>query len=436
MKKIITLLTIFLYGPLVYAGNLGGVSGNLGGSSSQNIHGSAALNVLKAGDTMTGELNGTSLVESGSVTAGSMTVTGDSSLTGAVTIGGNINGASAVMSGPLQVSSLTVTGALSVGSPAVFSSSASFADTITSPKGIYASSITYGTGGGFNIAGFNRLTLPTVSTSDLTVTTATFTGASFSVGGSTFMVNSGVIGRWNTVPSTHAFISYIHPTNALSTPIGAIVLNRYFSTQDNQRGAAMYEYYNETSAQDQLVFGVSATNSPAVYSNAKMVIQSGGTVGIGSIQPVSKLTVSSGVLTLDGSGAGIALGGVTQIKGYAPVVVSSSSASTSAIAVGTQRVCFSTITATQVGNSTITVTGQASVTTAGGGNSVISMTLERGLTVIATKPFTLPTGYSFSLPIIYHKSISTAGAQTYAICITDTGGTLTVTDYDTGVVEY
>jgi hypothetical protein len=58
----------------------------------------------------------------------------------------------------------------------------------------------------------------------------------------------------------------------------------------------MYSYYNSATVNDQLVFGVTggggALTSPALYSNAKMVIQGNGNVGIGTTSPVYKLHVN------------------------------------------------------------------------------------------------------------------------------------------------
>lgn len=71
-----------------------------------------------------------------------------------------------------------------------------------------------------------------------------------------------------------------------------LLLTRWWSSASDARGGAIYSY---GSASDQLVFGVSgdggATTSPAVYSNAKMVIQANGRVGIGTTSPSYKFHV-------------------------------------------------------------------------------------------------------------------------------------------------
>ncbi len=74
--------------------------------------------------------------------------------------------------------------------------------------------------------------------------------------------------------------------NAARAPI---ILSRYWGTDSDTRAVAIYNYFNSTTRNDQLVFGVSGDGSnktsPALYENAKMVIQGNGNVGIGTVTP-------------------------------------------------------------------------------------------------------------------------------------------------------
>jgi hypothetical protein len=91
--------------------------------------------------------------------------------------------------------------------------------------------------------------------------------------------------------------SRLHLTspNYDNTAIAPIIISRYWLNSSDTRAVALYNYYNSTTANDQLVFGVSGNGgnltSPALYANAKMVIQGNGNVGIGTTRPNNQLSV-------------------------------------------------------------------------------------------------------------------------------------------------
>ena len=84
-----------------------------------------------------------------------------------------------------------------------------------------------------------------------------------------------------------------------------IIMSRYWASDTNTRAAAIYNYYNSGTVNDQLVFGVTggggSITSPTLYSNAKMVIQGNGNVGIGTATPGAKLEVAGQIKITGGS---------------------------------------------------------------------------------------------------------------------------------------
>ena len=92
---------------------------------------------------------------------------------------------------------------------------------------------------------------------------------------------------------------HVAGTNLLDSARGAIIMSRYWANALDTRASSIYHYYNSATQRDQLVLGVSGESgsfsSPALYSNAKMVIQANGTVGIATATPAAsaQLDVSS-----------------------------------------------------------------------------------------------------------------------------------------------
>jgi hypothetical protein len=99
--------------------------------------------------------------------------------------------------------------------------------------------------------------------------------------------SSGNVGIGTTSPK--ALLHVGQNDGKENTPRAPIILSRYWGTDTDTRAVAIYNYFNSTTKNDQLVFGVSGEGSnyksPALYENAKMVIQGNGNVGIGTVTP-------------------------------------------------------------------------------------------------------------------------------------------------------
>ncbi|MBM4251916.1 MAG: hypothetical protein FJ146_08085 [Deltaproteobacteria bacterium] len=102
--------------------------------------------------------------------------------------------------------------------------------------------------------------------------------------------NGGNVGIGTTAPNSPL---HLQSSNSSNTPIGAITLARYWASSTDVRASSIFHYNNSSSGGgDQLVFAVSSANAPNQISEAKMVIQSNGNVGIGTTAPSQKLSVS------------------------------------------------------------------------------------------------------------------------------------------------
>ena len=99
--------------------------------------------------------------------------------------------------------------------------------------------------------------------------------------------SSGNIGIGTTSPK--ALLHVAQNDGNENVARAPIILSRYWGTDTNTRAVAIYNYYNSTTRNDQLVFGVSGEGSkftsPVESDNAKMVIQGNGNVGIGTVTP-------------------------------------------------------------------------------------------------------------------------------------------------------
>lgn len=88
-------------------------------------------------------------------------------------------------------------------------------------------------------------------------------------------------------------VLHIAQPNLTEVPRASVVLSRYWSTEADTRASAIFHY--EENTQDKLVFAVSGLggdrSTPVALSQAKMVIQANGNVGIGTTSPKTKLAV-------------------------------------------------------------------------------------------------------------------------------------------------
>jgi hypothetical protein len=81
-----------------------------------------------------------------------------------------------------------------------------------------------------------------------------------------------------------------------------LILSRFWGNDTNTRASGIYHYYDGAYGSDKLVFGVTGggglLTSPTLLSNAKMVIQANGNVGIGNTAPSSLLHLNGQYPTL------------------------------------------------------------------------------------------------------------------------------------------
>ena len=92
-------------------------------------------------------------------------------------------------------------------------------------------------------------------------------------------------------------VLHIAQPNLTEVPRASVVLSRYWSTDADTRASAIFHY--EANSQDKLVFAVSGIggdrSTPVAISQAKMVIQANGNVGVGTTNPQSLLSVNGTV---------------------------------------------------------------------------------------------------------------------------------------------
>ena len=104
----------------------------------------------------------------------------------------------------------------------------------------------------------------------------------------------GYVGVGTTNPKSILHVA--QNDGAADTARAPIIMSRYWGSDSDTRATAIYNYYNSANANDQLVIGVTggggAYTNPALYSNAKMVIQGNGNVGIGTTSPGYNLDVN------------------------------------------------------------------------------------------------------------------------------------------------
>lgn len=123
----------------------------------------------------------------------------------------------------------------------------------------------------------------------------------WSSGSGLIYYNGGNVGIGTTNASG---LLHIAQNDGASDAVRApIILSRYWSGSTDTRAAALFNYHNSGNNNDQLVFAVTGSggsvSSPLSYSQAKMVIQGNGNVGIGTTSPEVKLQIE-GVQLING----------------------------------------------------------------------------------------------------------------------------------------
>ncbi len=104
--------------------------------------------------------------------------------------------------------------------------------------------------------------------------------------------SNGNVGIGTTSPQSALFIQ---STNVNDVPRADIVLAKYWASNSDTRASAIFHYYDSIQGMDKLVFGVAGsggtTSQPNALSQAKLVVQANGAVGIGTSSPIAKLDV-------------------------------------------------------------------------------------------------------------------------------------------------
>jgi hypothetical protein len=173
--------------------------------------------------------------------------------------------------------------------------------------GVLATSSVTATGGFYgdvtgNLTGsasLNVLKSGDTMTGPLTLSgsTLTVTGSAFSVGGSTFVVTGGKVGIGTTAPGqTLSAIGKIASGEGTASDADGRVILNWIAATDR---AELNSYQNVYKPLDIIA-------SPLTINAA-----AGGNVGIGTTSPASKLHISSGALTIDGTGSAFSVGGST-----------------------------------------------------------------------------------------------------------------------------
>jgi len=111
--------------------------------------------------------------------------------------------------------------------------------------------------------------------------------------------STGNVGIGTTVPEGRLHIFREQVANGDDFYGPELILTRFWDDNTNTRATSIYNYYNNTTSNDQLVLGVTgdggATTNPSLYDNAKMVIQANGYVGIGTTIPAQILDVAGNI---------------------------------------------------------------------------------------------------------------------------------------------
>ncbi len=125
-----------------------------------------------------------------------------------------------------------------------------------------------------------------------TTSTITVEGSAFSVGGSTLVVKNGRVGIGNTAPEYDFSVKNVAPTMSMESGEGQ-ANTMYFRSTVNRWNI------QRTGAYDLQFYDYGGT------AGVRLVLKTGGNIGIGNNDPATKLHISSGTLTIDGTGTGI-----------------------------------------------------------------------------------------------------------------------------------
>ena len=128
-------------------------------------------------------------------------------------------------------------------------------------------------------------------TNNISSMTYGWIGADYNQGYMYFLPN-GNIGIGTTNPSG---LLHLGQNDGAEQVVRApLILSRYWGSDSNTRASSIF-HYKPTGGSDQLVISVSGDggsySNPAVYSQAKMVVQANGNVGIGTTSPSEKISI-------------------------------------------------------------------------------------------------------------------------------------------------
>ncbi len=125
---------------------------------------------------------------------------------------------------------------------------------------------------------------------------------------------------------------HLHNSDApLNTVSADLLLSRYWNGSSDTRASSIFHYFNNTTFNDNLAFGVSGDggsyDAPNSLSQIKMLIQADGNVGIGTTSPAAKLDVAGDIkaattVTVAGlNTAGIVTNNASGLLGTSPTLL-------------------------------------------------------------------------------------------------------------------
>lgn len=147
-----------------------------------------------------------------------------------------------------------------------------------------------------------------LTTSSLTVTgSGSIGGSSFSVGVDPFVVTSGKVGIGTASPSERLEVKSADSTYARIENTGGLAAGLRLVGNGTTADWSIFLNRGDIFGEDNTLGFYKNTGTAGV----KMVLKDSGNVGIGTTAPASKLHISSGTLTIDGTSPGFSVGGST-----------------------------------------------------------------------------------------------------------------------------